>query len=862
MSALGAALRISRRDARRFRGRTALIMVMIGLPVLVFSGLLTTLAMVDVTPREDLPALLGAADARIVTQEGRPVEQDPTHIRSVGGEKSPGWTQAKVAALVHGRLLPCDLGSAQYRVGGSWHIGSAVEVDLRDPMTRGMRTMVEGRLPASPGEVAVSEGVRAQGVRLGDTIGVTKAERPVRVVGVYEHPTRPQLAELLGDRGVLLLDKSDGHGTGWLYAGSPVAWSQVRAMNRAGLLVQSRAVIEDPPAAATRTGAYAFGVITDVSWIALGTLAIVMETVLLAGPAFAVGLRRRRRELAMIAAQGGSARHLRAVVLADGLVLGGSAAVAATLLGTALPVLVFPLARLWFVPVGPVDVPWAAVLGVAALGLASGLVAALVPALQAGRQSPARVLAGRAAEARERAGRPRLGLLCVVAGLAVVTVGRLGRAWYVTGVRGVLGSMNRTDVVRLSVVAGGMLIVLGLVGVLPWLVRRSARLASGLPLPLRLAVRDAARHRSRTATAAAAVMAVTAAAFAFGLVVNGNQAVRERLAQHVVPMNSLQIVGHDLDDGGWAKVVAAVGQRLPGVRLAPGNDVVNARGDQVALQTPCLKQCGNGSYTGMLPVGDARLLAFLQGRQDARAAAALAAGQVVVFDPVLIRNGTVTMQVYPLEGGREEMTTLRMPAVRATAADPGLRGAVVPAGALASHGLKPVERRLYGMYVPRDLDQLQTDLSAVGDVYVATEEDGQDLLARTLWIALFAAMVLVLGGTFGATGLAAADLRGDLDTMTAVGAPPRVRRLVVAGQAAYIAGLGALVGVPAGGVVGVAVASISAPFPADVGGGFASVAVSVPWLFVAGLVLGLPLLAAVVAGAFTRTRWAPARRAG
>src|SRR5690606_38096008 len=67
MSAFRAALRLSWRETRHAKGRTALVMTMIGLPVLVITALLTYYATVDVTLAEDPAAVLGAADARIVT---------------------------------------------------------------------------------------------------------------------------------------------------------------------------------------------------------------------------------------------------------------------------------------------------------------------------------------------------------------------------------------------------------------------------------------------------------------------------------------------------------------------------------------------------------------------------------------------------------------------------------------------------------------------------------------------------------------------------------------------------------------------------------------------------------------------------
>ena len=65
--------------------------------------------------------------------------------------------------------------------------------------------------------------------------------------------------------------------------------------------------------------------------VALGLL----EVVLLAGTAFAVGARRQLRELGLVAAGGGSPRDVRRIVLAQGLVLGALGAVAGVAIGCA-----------------------------------------------------------------------------------------------------------------------------------------------------------------------------------------------------------------------------------------------------------------------------------------------------------------------------------------------------------------------------------------------------------------------------------------------------------------------------------------------------------------------------------------------
>jgi putative ABC transport system permease protein len=193
-------------------------------------------------------------------------------------------------------------------------------------------------------------------------------------------------------------------------------------------------------------------------------------------------------------------------------------------------------------------------------------------------------------------------------------------------------------------------------------------------------------------------------------------------------------------------------------------------------------------------------------------------------------------------------------------------GAVIPASVVSAAGFATVERNLHATHMPWDRAALERELSAVsGLVYISVVEDFDRMIALLLSAVLGGALVLVLGGTFAATGLAAADMRGDLDTMSAIGAPPRGRRLVVAGQAGFIAGLGALVGVVAGGVLGVALAwqRTGNRGPGPLPNSFSipgEAVVSIPWGFAAALLLGLPLLAALLAGSLTRTRLTLARR--
>ncbi|MEU8320140.1 FtsX-like permease family protein [Nonomuraea sp. NPDC048881] len=849
MSAFLAALRISRRDASRFKGRSALIMVMIGLPVLVITAVLTGAATTSVTPKERAVTRLGAADARLITFPYRtPVRQDDSGdsaYQPKSGTSQRPWTPAEINTLLPGRLLRYQTSLVNVRLPDGFNQADVVEVDLRDPMTAGMRTLEQGRYAAAPGEVAISPKMADLGVRVGDTLTLRRPDRTVKVVGVAENPNRPGILELAALPEGVLVHQNDGNSSGWLVdTAGPVLRSKVSQLNDAGLGVTSRAVLDAHKDDSRGNPDDARALVQ----LGVVIVLVVMETVLLAGPAFAVGLRRRRRELAVISAQGGSARHLRLIVLADGLVLGGAAAVLGVVLGIGPGLLVESVAAReldW--SHGPADVPWLPVLGVAALGLVSGLIAAIVPAVQASRQNTAQVLAGRAAQVQGRAPRPVLGIVLVTAGL-----GAIGYA------------MTRGTV---TMIAAFVPFVFGMVALTPWLVQATSRIAARLPLPLRLSVRDAARHRVRTASATAAVMAATMAVVALGIGSSSAYTQQEEQSVTVFPLGTTVIGGAtEMDGQTWARLKDAVRARFPGTDIVTGHEATDAKGRDLWLTVPrtCEPACAQRFYD-QPPIGGADLLAFLQKRRDPQAAAALAAGKAVAFSTDVVSDGTIELTVSDWDSDTiKERKRIRIPAVVSSGADPRQAGALIPPQALAKAGLGTVERVLYTASPPQDERRMEADLRGEvnGNLYLNAKRGKAEDRAFALLVLLGAALVLVLGGTFAATGLAAADMRPDLNNLSAVGAAPRVRRLVVAAQAAYIAGLGAVVGLVAGAVAGVA---LTWPMTRMGAGGMRTLldgpgTIDVPWSFLAAVVLGLPLVAALVAGLLTRTRLVLARR--
>jgi putative ABC transport system permease protein len=133
-----------------------------------------------------------------------------------------------------------------------------------------------------------------------------------------------------------------------------------------------------------------------------------------------------------------------------------------------------------------------------------------------------------------------------------------------------------------------------------------------------------------------------------------------------------------------------------------------------------------------------------------------------------------------------------------------------------------------------------------------------DPVLLTLAIGAAATVLLALLAGLMVTALALADGRADLQTLAAVGGPPRVRRRFAAASAGFVTGLGCLVGA----VSGLAVAWVLLPLLSDANayGELTRGLFVVPWASLAFVVVAVPLLTALVAGATTRSRIALTRR--
>ncbi len=872
MSALRATLRIARRDALRSRGRSVLVVAMIALPVLGVTAVDVVLRTYQLSPEQEAERSVGAADAAFSDSGLRSIEQ----TAGPGYTSEDGVTRESPVDLLSvlppgSRSVPDVSADRRVEAGGATTSVTVRALDHTDPLAEGLYRQAAGRPAAGPDEVVVTAALAERlSLEIGDELTLAGESSGRIVVGeVADQSSRASLTVLL----------PSGQAPGDLSTGAPrrrllvdvpdqLAWSAVEAANAVGVFVEPRRPVPGAPPEPD------FGGQDDTETIAAVGLVVgmaLLEVVLLAGPAFAVGAKRARRQLALLAATGGDARDVRRTVLGGGLVLGLVGAAVGVAGGLALAAAglvalerVPDLARFNGDVPGPFEVRPLEVLGIAAIGVGTALLAALLPARSASRQDVVAALTGRRGTVRSGAGLPVLGVLAAVAGAAIALEGA-----------------RRREV--LVILAGSALAELGLVAVTPALVGAAGRLGPLLPVAGRLALRDAARNRGRTAPAVSAILAAVAGAVAIGTFVASLDA-DERQSYVAAAAPGSAVVGLYGDAVDMLPAVLPVLEReLPAAEVvvarAVGGSEGSVDGSWLEVVLPGEPDCrtdasGAGSpgpcyrqlpptYLGGLQVGDGRLVHALTGARGPELARTLDEGGVVVPAGYLADDGTATVVVHGPDddgtGGRE--VALSAAALPADA----YQAIVLSEGAAASLGqlVAPVGLVVRTSELPtvQQEDRVKAAMVALaGDETSVYVERGyaSDYGITVLALAVGSAL-LVLGASGIATGLAAADGRADLATLASVGATPGMRRRLAGAQSLVIAALGTALGVVAGLVpaVGFIRALNSPPDGVPRAVPFPLV---VPWelLLVTGLVV--PLLAALAAVLLTRSRLPLVRR--
>ncbi|OLE20248.1 MAG: hypothetical protein AUG49_25655 [Catenulispora sp. 13_1_20CM_3_70_7] len=901
---------------------------MLALPVAGASAADTLVRSSQVTASEHAVRDMGRYDALIHSSNGTPIYQNVSgsqsgpadlHGNAENAERTGSTADRDIAAELTGlaALLPptakvvgpmsrYDL-QVIIAVGAGRTWTSLREVDLADPLARGIAERRAGAAPTADDQVAISSELAGHlGKNVGDTIDVRLVDsrapgaasgngagsapgKALHITGIYDSTDNRYTDLIFARRGTFQGGADHDSESYFVALPGGVDWPLVQKLNQRGFTVESKKVVADPPprsqmpyytsglAARLDNGA-GIQASTAVA-VAVGAAMVLLEVVLLAGPAFAVSARRRRRDFGLLGAAGADGPRLRRIVLADGVILGLAGGVA----GTGVGVLAAWIGLPYFADLGRQNpggfrVLPAELLASAAVGVLTGVAAALAPAIVTARQDVLTALTGRRGQARPAWKMPVAGLAALVAGTALITAGALAR------------------VDTALEVAGIAVAELGVVACTPLLVSWSGHLARVLPLTGRLAVRDGARNRGRTAPAVAAIMAAVAGTSAVAMILTSQDAqsrhdyVSElRTGQAALSLNP----GTVQDPARLAGQIAALLpgstpplETIPEIARTAANtcpqipeglsgDAFQTAANQSIADPRCGFLAGRRFVTSHYDTGATSLVSggpdvarAILGRSDPAAESVLKAGGIVVFNPLDLAttgpNPTVQVKVAanckdtdcPATG-----STATLPAVVVDAPTVRIQAIVAP-GALDKLGVTFTPQAIIfdTKRTPTASEQKEADdLASAAGVYQSfyVERGYQD----QTWIGLLAlagvAGVVMLGAAAVATGLAITDAQGDLETLSAVGARPRVRRALAGSQAATTAGLGALLGALFGllPAIGLLEAMHRARAKDLVMGPAAEAAqLAVPWLFLVLVVLALPMLAAVGAAGMTRSR--------
>ncbi len=360
--------------------------------------------------------------------------------------------------------------------------GSVTTYNLRAQNPNGafgqpMLALVSGRYPSGTAQVALTSGLASQlHLKVGDTWHGGGSAR--RVVGIVTNPQD-------------LLDEF-----------ALVAPGQVSAPTQVTVLFDAPGV--DPhslgPNVVSRTSAANANALNPVTIsLAAATLGMLLIALVSVG-GFTVLAQRRLRSIGMLGAQGATDANVGLVVSANGFATGVVGAVAGFVLGLAAWLAYRPRVEASAHHViGAFQLPWLVIFVSMALAVLAAYLAAVRPARAIARMPIVAALAGRPPaprQARRWAGPTGIGLLVF--------------AFFLIGLASAQATSTAAEegnksTLFLALIAGLIVLCVGVVLVAPTCLALLARAARRTPIVVRLPLRDLARYRARSGAALGAI---------------------------------------------------------------------------------------------------------------------------------------------------------------------------------------------------------------------------------------------------------------------------------------------------------------------------------------------------------------------
>ncbi|PZF69016.1 hypothetical protein DEJ33_01225 [Curtobacterium sp. MCPF17_047] len=852
------ALLLARRLAFARPGRAVLVAALIGLPIAGLAAGGVLIASSTQSTEDRLTVELGQSAAMLEANgpDIAGMRQDPVdRYTSTIAKKSPlqryydrpDTSDADASAFPTPDLLgsvPDGAASIPVRQGTAVVSGprvpvtvNAVEGQTWAGALQGHWERIDGGVPRSGNEVLVTPATLDRlHIAIGQTLELNDpVQRQVTVVGTLRDLGQPTSSlGVFGEWGALGLE--DDTTAQVFLPDRSVTWPEIQRYNDHGILVESRAVVLDPPfpSASTRGS----GSLISYGYVGLAGVFALFEVGLLAAAAFLVSSRADTRTHAVLASVGGDRRFLFTVVSSSGLVLGAVGAVVGSALGIVGGVVAFHLLDSGDRAQYPgVHLPWLVLLVVLVLGVLAGWAASLVAARSASRVDVDSALRGatRPAPVSRRRRAAAAGPVLAVVGIVMTLACGIG-------VLALNARPVQEDhlalVVGAGVALGPCLAQLGIVMAARRLLGAVARVGERFGLPARIAVRDAVRNPVRTVPVLASVMSVVFVAtvvltFTASQSTQSNEQYEFRTATGVGTTAVTDVDGVP-DADLTARAVRVVRQVVPEAHVRVLGAGVENRSDDapvtlpVDVHRPDCMSAGSGPCAGWLVgpdstsphvlTGSADDLGVLIGHRPSRAArAALEHGDAVAVRPEFVQDGVVRFDtrkasqfaMYGEQPTGRPLHTMTVPAVVEHTDEP-LQIAVflTPQGA-ARHGLETEPNYLVGSF-PDGMSTERSDaLAATWQASAGQQADSwypsftveagpQDPFRPIALVVVLLAGIVTLGATTVAIGLARADGRRDDEVLDAIGASPGVRRRVSTWQAAVLTLVGSLVGVALG----------------------------------------------------------------
>ena len=748
------------------------------------------------------------------------------------------------------RLLAAGLAAAEKRLGTIDVIGhrsltvpggvDKVEFRAQDPRGTygGARLALRrGSYPNGADEVAVTDGVATLlGLEIGQTLDLDGRRRTV--VGIVENPRN------LSDEFALVSPSSAGRPDRVTVlvgadTGSIDAFIDEQHQGNGSALVGA-----GPPTNNRGADALAMFSVTTV-FLLLATL--------VAAAGFAVIAQRRLRQLGMLAAIGATGKHLRLVLLTNGVVVGAIGALLGTIAGLALWVALVPTLEPAFGHrIDPVSLPWALLAMVVLVAVLGATAAAWWPG-----RAVARVPVTLALSARPP--RPKPARCSAIVAAVLIPAGFAS-----------LALSNRSSAPL--IIAGIVATILGTLLLGPLAIRLVARAAGRSPIAVRLALRDLARYQARSGSALAAItlaLGIAAAVVVVAAAEEGksageppNLSTRQIRVHTSLPEPDLVAVltvaelermavgvrrlAADLDD---AAVIPLHNASQPGespgtvdgVRVHHMHGLYRKIGDPNSDRWSkraflCMSETECWVLESRLYVATPALLRYI-GIDPA----SVDPSTDFLADPGVESAELVVPVVQPAERKIAELpvTNVRRIDSRKLFGSSNGESGLAPASFITLNGLRRLGfRQVSSGWMVESSRPLTSEqvadaraLAADNGLTIETRREGTSL-ATTTAIAIAAGALLALAILAMTVGLIRSESAGDLRTLTATGATSRIRRTLTAATAGALALLGALLGVAG------AYLALAATYSDDLG-----YLGRIPLLPLVFIVVGIPLTA-------------------